>query len=47
MLQLPQDPDLRDSHDCTALIVASEAGQTGVVQLLLEAGADTDLTDED
>eukprot|EP00439_Symbiodinium_sp_Y106_P053888 s269_g7.t1 len=45
LLQLPQDPDLRDREGDTALMSASYHGHIEVVRLLLEAGADVDMAD--
>ncbi|CAE7321596.1 ANKRD50 [Symbiodinium sp. KB8] len=47
MLQLPQDPDLLDSHGRAALICASYEGHLETVHLLLEAAANKDVTDDD
>ena len=47
MLQLPQDPDLLDSHGRAALIYASYEGHLETVHLLLEAGAERDVADDD
>eukprot|EP00439_Symbiodinium_sp_Y106_P026511 s797_g3.t1 len=46
-LQLPQDPDLYGEDYCTALMMASAGGHVEVASLLLDAGANKELTDID
>ena len=46
ILQLPQDPNLLHSDGSRALILASEHGHVEIARLLLEAGADKDISDK-
>ena len=45
MLQHPWHPDLANADGRSSLMLASRSGHTEIVQLLLEARADKDFTD--